>query len=219
MTKTNDTKSPKEGMAEAIVYEYDGKTYETYDQQVEAWRSKWIERECKEELFRDKNYFNPFANLRKINQYPDPDVGGAYHLRKMREEGWSKQHEDDLDYDGGYDAFLQYGNDDEWWDDIHELCYELNSYKKHWFIGRMIQFRKAFKEVSVILKGGHFRENSEDSLFHKIKEAFLTLFYGSDDVRKKTWEDYKYRFVKPSSLDLTDCCWSNECINDKDCPF
>jgi len=202
-----ETKSPNEGIDEfdrkiEEFFNDGGKAYEAKINkeyaELEEWRRKWIERECKAQLSREKNCFNPFANLRKINQYPDPDVHGAYHLRKMREEGWSDKHEEDLDYDGGAEAFLEYGNEDEWYDDINEICYELNFYKKHWFIGRMIQFRKAFKEVSYILKGCPYRGNPEDSFFHKIKEAYLTLFHGSKCVRNRSWKEYRSYYLTPS---------------------
>ena len=74
-----ETKSPNKGKDEfdRKIEEFfnDGdKAYEAKFNkeyaELEEWRRKWIERECKEQLFREQNYFNPFANLRKINQYP-----------------------------------------------------------------------------------------------------------------------------------------------------
>ena len=59
-------------------------------------------------------------------------------------------------------------------------------------------FSKAFKEVSYILKGCPYRGNPEDSFFHKIKEAYLTLFYGSKCVRNRSWKEYRSYYLTPS---------------------
>ena len=78
--------------------------------------------DAKEEHWKRQNYYFPFANLSRLHEYPRPDVEEAYELRKERREGWSEKHEDDLEYDGGYEAFLEYGNPYEWSDDVDDVC-------------------------------------------------------------------------------------------------
>ena len=180
MTKIDETKSPKEGKDE-----FDRKIEEFFTKEeldfsymeTEEWkaeRQKFIDEEKKEQEWRDRNRYFPFANLKRLIDYPNPDVEGAYKMRKKRHEEWAEMHEEMSDYDGGYEAYLEYGNDDMWSDDVDGLCIELADYKYHWLIGRMIQIRESYYRFRLV-------KRSYGGGFAGFKRAFQEVFLGRLD--------------------------------------
>ena len=162
----------------------------------EAWikrKQQLINEEAKEKHWQYQNRFYPFANLNRLIDYPKPDKELAFELLKERKEGWSKMHEEMADYDGGYEAYLAYGNDSEWVDDIDQVCMELAEYKYHWLIGRMIQIRHAYNHFKwrVLCYGAR-------NFFRGLKQAIGETFFGrysqycdeTQRFRQGKWTDH-----------------------------